>query len=336
MTLAFVVAEIPAAAPSLSLLGAAPALSDVEIVSRQARLMGGLVGVHLQPETAAAAEVAASDAAALLGRIAAWATRLTRFSTESDLSILNADPRSVVPIRPTLAAVLDWGRAAEGATDGIVNIAMLDQRMAAEAVAPGPATPSGVRASAAWSLERGPRRTAVRRPPDVRFDLDGVGKGWLADRALARLGRHGTAVVDADGDIAIRLGPGYTWWIGVVDPDDPDHDVATLRLEGASPTRPTHFGVATSGRSIHRWARDGQVAHHLIDPRTARPATTDVIQATVIAGSARLAEVYAKAAVILGSVAGLAALDRPGVEGVLLLTERGEVLASPGILRYLS
>ena len=85
------------------------------------------------------------------------------------------------------------------------------------------------------------------------------------------------------------------------------------------------FGLATSGTSIHRWVREGVPAHHLIDPRTARPAVTDIVQATVVASSAREAEIFAKAAVILGSDAALAALDRPGVLGAIVLTERGEL-----------
>jgi hypothetical protein len=32
----------------------------------------------------------------------------------------------------------------------------------------------------------------------VRLDLDGVGKGWIADRTLGLLGRHPGAIVDAD------------------------------------------------------------------------------------------------------------------------------------------
>ena len=48
--------------------------------------------------------------------------------------------------------------------------------------------------------------------------------------------------------------------------------------------------MATSGTSIHRWQlADGRMTHHLIDPRTRRPADTDVLQATVVAPTARVA-----------------------------------------------
>ena len=78
---------------------------------------------------------------------------------------------------------------------------------------------------------------------------------------------------------------------------------------------PTAFGLATSGTSVHRWTIDGRSSHHLIDPRTGRPARTDLVQATVLAGSAREAEAIAKTAVIVGSEAALGRLDRPGILG---------------------
>jgi len=61
-----------------------------------------------------------------------------------------------------------------------------------------------------------------------------------------------------------------------------------------------------------------------------------VIQATVVAGSAREAEVLAKAAVIAGAGRAFALLDRPGVLGALILTERGELHATPEMLQWLA
>jgi thiamine biosynthesis lipoprotein len=78
------------------------------------------------------------------------------------------------------------------------------------------------------------------------------------------------------------------------------------------------------------------VRHHLIDPRTSAPALTDVVQATVVCGSALRAEVLAKTAVIAGSVHGLALLERADVQGAVILTERGETLALPQTLALLA
>ena len=85
--------------------------------------------------------------------------------------------------------------------------------------------------------------------------------------------------------------------------------LATLRLVGGDGwTR--SFGAATSGTSVHRWQlADGRANHHLIDRRTGRPADTDVVQATVVAPTAREAEMIAKTAVILGCAARVSVPD---------------------------
>jgi thiamine biosynthesis lipoprotein len=292
-------------------------------------MMGGRVSIHLLD--AAASDALEAAGARVLARVEAWAARLTRFSDRSELSRLNAARRGRVAIGATLTAVLDWARTAEGLTDGLVDVAMLDARLAAETgQRPDGPLPAGRR----WSLRREHRGAVVRRDPGLHFDLDGVAKGWLADRALD-IAPGRSAVVDGDGDVAVRAAPGDAWAIGIADPRDPGSRLGVLDLRADGDTA-RRWGVATSGTSVHRWARPGEDSHHLIDPRTFRPAVTDVVQATVLAGSAREAEAFAKAAVVLGSAGAFTALDRPGVRGLLLLTDRGAVRATPGMTRWLA
>jgi thiamine biosynthesis lipoprotein len=235
--------------------GAAPA-GEPDVAVAEAQLMGGRVGVHLRPREASGLAAAERDGGLLLRRIRAWADRLTRFSPTSDLGRLNADPRPASPMRPTLAAVVDWGRAAESLSDGIVNIALLAERLAAEGLAPeGLTSVEAGLPERSWSLERGHRGSVMHRPAGLRFDLDGVAKGWLADRALGLLHGYTAAVVDADGDIAIRLDPAQRWRLGVADPRQPGLDLAVLELSGHDRSVPAAFGLATSGTSIHRWLR---------------------------------------------------------------------------------
>ena len=297
-------------------------------------MLGGHVTVALRGTDDARLE---RDADATLDRIAAWAGRLTRFDATSELCRLNAGGDRA-RIGPTLTAVLDWARVAEARTDGLVDVAMLDERLAAElgtltAASSIPAPVSG--AHHRWSLTRAPRGAVVNREPGVRFDLDGVAKGWLADRALGLLARPGRSVlVDGDGDIALAVAAGDAWDIGIGDPRADGGLLAALRLPGGDAGRA--LGVASSGISVHRWAHDAGAAHHLIDPRTRRPADTDVIQATVLASTARDAEACAKVAVVAGADDAFRRLDRPGVLGVLLLTDRGEIRASQEMTRWLA
>jgi thiamine biosynthesis lipoprotein len=312
-------------------------LASIEPVSTAATSMGGRLVIHLDapgvapdPHDAAGARLAGER---VIARIDCWASRLTRHTETSDLSLLNADPMTAVPVRPTLAAALLAGMVAADASEGFADITLLDARLAAEGNA-GAARPSR---RSEWQVIRANRGAAiVSRPPGLHFDLGGVGKGWIADRALDLLDAWPSAVVDADGDLALRVAPGRVWQIGVDDPRTPNTNLTILHLGAPVGGAPIRWGVATSGTSIHRWNVAGDASHHLIDPRTGRPAQTNVIQATVVAGSALRAEALAKAAVIAGSLGGLALLERAHVRGAVLLTADGEVLALPVTLPLLA
>lgn len=326
-------------------VAAAPA--PIAPLSVATTAMGGRLTVHVDtaawsPATGRARdpvdedefeERARRDAGRVLARVGRWAGRLSRHLPESELSLLNADPRPAVRVGPTLAAALRAGIDAAEASGGLVDITLLDARLAAEGLAPSPTRP-GPRA---WNIEPGPGPGAtVRREPGVHFDLGGVAKGWLADRALTLLQGWSSVVVDADGDLAIRAAPGRRWAVAVDDPGTEGTSLAILALSASREGWGERWGVATSGTSIHRWRRDGVANHHLIDPRTGAPALTDVVQATVICASALRAEALAKTAVILGSVNGLAMLERVGVRGAIVLTDRGDVLAVPSTLALLA
>jgi len=306
-----------------------------------ARAMGGRLVIHVAAG-ADLADPASRDARRVAGRVLAWSRLLTRHDPDSPLMRLNDDPRATVPVRPTLAAALAWADDAGRMTGGLVDVTRLAERLAAESgegpagARGGPAGPAAPR-TAVWRTDvDGSRGAMITRTPGTRLDLDGVGKGWIADRALRLLDRYPGAVVDADGDVAVRVAPGDRWEIGVADPRGADDLLAVIVLadEPGAPGRGRRtWGVATSGTSVHRFGPD---AHHLIDPRTGRPAATDVVQATVLASGAAVAEAFAKSAVILGSVGGLDFLDRAGVAGAILLLEDGRALALPRTSAFLA
>ena len=311
--------------------GSRPDFSPIEPYSYSVTAMGGRLAIHL--DAADRADEAERDSRRLVARIDRWASRITRHTETSDLARLNADPAAEVAVRPTLAAALQAGMVAAGTSEGFADVTLLDARLAAEGI---DALATGSRLSE-WQLIRRDRGAAVvRRPSGLRFDLGGVGKGWIADRALALLKSWPSAVVDADGDLAVRCSPGKCWEIAIEDPRTLGSNLAVLRLTAPPGGIHTSWGVATSGTSIHRWNVAGGASHHLIDPRTGRPAETDVVQATVIAESALRAEALAKAAVIAGSVEGFALLERARVRGAVLLTTRGDVQALPMTLSLLA
>jgi thiamine biosynthesis lipoprotein len=180
-----------------------------------------------------------------------------------------------------------------------------------------------------WAIGLNRSRQEINLPSGVGLDLGGIGKGWTVDRAADWLAGHGPFLINAGGDLyAYGAPPGQAGWsIGVADPWDMERDSVRVQVR--------QMAVVTSTTSRRRWQRGEQTVHHLVDPRTGRPAATDAVSVTVIAPRAALAEVYAKAALILGVEAGQAWLNRiPDVEALLVREDR-QLVYTDGFTNYL-
>jgi thiamine biosynthesis lipoprotein len=137
----------------------------------------------------------------------------------------------------------------------------------------------------------------VTLPAGVQLDLGATAKALAADRAARRAtDAVGCGVlVGLGGDIAVAgPAPEGGWVVGIADwHGATDSDVATtIRIESG--------GVATSSTTVRRWSRGSETLHHLIDPRTGRPAEIAWRTVTVAAGSCIDANTASTAAIIRG------------------------------------
>ena len=212
--------------------------------------------------------------------------RLTRFEPTSELSKLNASGGRWSSVSPELETLLRESLRAFDISDGLVNVAVLPALFAAGYTRDFAAGPT---ASTAAPQVRPLPEVLQLRPGEARLaegaalDLGGIAKGWLADRLAEDLGEN--VLVNLCGDLYARGGGtvGEGWPVGFGD--------KTLLLKD--------MGAATSGTTKRAW----EGGHHLIDPRTGRPARTDLSEVSVLATTATDAEVFAKVALLLGSTA---------------------------------
>jgi thiamine biosynthesis lipoprotein len=251
--------------------------------------------------------------------------RLTRFETGSELSRLNASEGVWTEISPELEALLRAALKAFEESDGLVHVGVLPALLAAgydrdfeEVVSSEVSVPqsrmfwhqtgairhlSGTdrhhrgairhrRGAKTHGRSEGPvpplphilkvRPGAAQLAPGAAIDLGGIAKGWIADRAVERLGAN--SLVSCGGDLHARGGgeSGEGWPVGFAG--------RTLLLKDRA--------AATSGTTKRRW---GSGLHHLIDPRTGAPSTSDLTEVSVLARTALDAEILAKTAFLLGS-----------------------------------
>ncbi|MBD3285017.1 FAD:protein FMN transferase [candidate division WOR-3 bacterium] len=145
------------------------------------------------------------------------------------------------------------------------------------------------------------------------LDLSAIAKGYAVDRAAAVLADKGirTALIDAGGDIRCVGRKQGNWIIGIKHPRN-EGLLGTIEIIEGS--------VATSGDYENYFEIDGRRYHHLMDPRTGRPAA-EVISATVIAPTALQADAWATALFVMGKQ-GLNTLEEiEGLEGLVVLRD---------------
>lgn len=168
--------------------------------------------------------------------------------------------------------------------------------------------------------------TVQLQQPGMKLGLGGIAKGHALDLSASRLRARGTVhfLISSGGQVyAAGLRDGRPWRVGIRDPRGPVTDeFAVVEVSDLS--------VSTSGDYESFFEVNGERYHHILDPRTGRPAR-GLRSATVITADATLADALSTACVVMGRERALAMIEaRDGVEAVLV-DEAGEVFTSSGL-----
>jgi FAD:protein FMN transferase len=227
----------------------------------------------------------------------------SRFRPDSELSWLHAAGGGMFLLSDGLAEAVGVALAAArwtgGLTDPTVGDALVslgyDRDFAAigeDGPPPGAALPAP-----GWRQVRldGP---LLRIPPGIRLDLGATAKGLGADRAvravMSAAGGQGGVLVSLGGDIAVAGTPPQDGWPVTV-AEEPGQTGQLVRLAAGA--------VATSSVTVRRWRRGGAEVHHIVDPRTGRPADGPWRTATVAAATCTDANAASTAAIVAGAAA---------------------------------
>ena len=296
--------------------------SSPRSLSRRQPLMGGTATITL---------VGAS--ADLLDACFALADRCealwSRFLPSSDVSQLNsAEGRETIvdPLTVTLIKAMRDGVAVTGGDFDPTLLPLLVQigyaasvvhpervtTLPASAQAPG--NLAGIRVGHAIEGQSVP----VSLPVGTTIDPGGIGKGLTADLVCAFALAEGAWGVMAEigGDIAVAGqapssdDPSSAWRLGVEDPFDATTHAAVVRL--------TAGALVTSSQRKRRFASAAGVNHHLLDPRRAGSAATDVQTVSVIAATGARAEYLTKPGFLRPVQEYLAWLPSVGAAGFII------------------
>ena len=161
----------------------------------------------------------------------------------------------------------------------------------------------------------------VRLVDGLSIDLGGIGKGLAADLVANELIAAGanSAYVSLGGDIHAAGEPvdENGWRVPLLHPQTGEPIDHHSLYSGA---------LVMSTVTIRRWTRGDTEHHHIIDPRSGRPADTDLLAVAVADQTAARGEALAKAAIIAGSGEGAALLRAANVKAWLISDDRVHVV----------
>jgi thiamine biosynthesis lipoprotein len=245
--------------------------------------------------------------------------RFSRFRDDSELARLNRTEGPIVVSAAMFDALVAARRHVE-ITGGIFDPAIGGTLIALgydRSFEPGAldrdTDVAAPRSGSFLDVQLDPARREVTRPVELQVDLGGMIKGRTVDEAAACLPRDGA--IDAGGDAVLRGGGPDGWLVEIEDPREATRTIARLRVRDGA--------VATSAANRRRWQVAGAARHHLVDPRTQRSAATDLLQVTILAPTAELADVLAKTVFVLGVEAGRGFLERWPEIGAILVCATG-------------
>ncbi|AGA32021.1 Thiamin biosynthesis lipoprotein ApbE [Thioalkalivibrio nitratireducens DSM 14787] len=234
---------------------------------------------------------------------------------------------------PSILTLVERAQELDALTGGLFNPA-LGRLVAAwgfhqnEAAGP-PPTP----ATLAALLEDPPRMADIEREgtrlrgrhPELQLDFGGLAKGLAIARSLERLAELGVehAIVNAGGDLMTMGRPAHrAWRIGIRDPRAAQV-LASVELGSGE-------ALFTSGDYERGYEWEGERMHHVIDPRSGRPAR-GLTSATVLHDDPVLADAAATTLMIAGPDAWPRYARRLGAELALVTLPDGTVELTPAI-----
>lgn len=247
-----------------------------------------------------------------------------RYSSTSEIFFVNENASSFpVEVSSDVFDLISFALDMSYETDGVFNIAIgplvdLWKIGTDEARLPGPeeieeALPLCDYRSIVLDEEN---HTVSFLKKGMSIDLGAVAKGWIANEVVSLMKEMGCekAIVNLGGNVYVigEKEEGRKWTVGLQNPDlEFGGSYATVDVSDSS--------VVTSG-AYERYftTEDGTRYHHILDPRTGYPSSSDIQSVSIICADSALADALSTTCFILGVDATAEICDSWGVSAVLL------------------
>lgn len=175
-------------------------------------------------------------------------------------------------------------------------------------------------------IELNHEENSVKIEDNMALDLGAVAKGYISQRISEILQDMGetSAIINLGGNVELLGGKtnGKPWNIGVKYPNETGH-FAQIEVSDCA--------VITSGGYQRNFEKDGQIYHHIINPKTGFPADSKIISATVISEDSVMADAFSTALYVMGIDEAIEIYSKCNNLEFILLGEKDVVYITKGI-----
>ncbi len=169
--------------------------------------------------------------------------------------------------------------------------------------------------------------SSVRIPQGTKITLAAIAKGYTSQHLCELFKGMGvsSAIVSLGGNVqAVGVKPdGSKWRVAVQDPNDTAKFLGTVEI--------ADLAVVTSGGYQRYFEENGVSYHHILDPKTGRPAESGLSSVTIVCADGTLADALSTALFVLGEDGAIEYWRSYGGFEAILVTNDGRVVVTEGL-----
>lgn len=174
-----------------------------------------------------------------------------------------------------------------------------------------------------------------KRDPQIQLDLSSIGQGYTVGEIANALEQLGVVdyLVEIGGELKVRgrKPDGSHWRVAVEKPSPFSKEIQSLidvrQIEGTA--------IMTAGTYRHYFEQEGQVYSHIMDPRSGRPVTHNLLSVTILHEDPTLADLWDTALLCVGEEEALKIAKEENLKVLLIADHQHQLVEtmSPAFLK---
>lgn len=168
----------------------------------------------------------------------------------------------------------------------------------------------------------------LQKPAQVRVDVSSIAQGYSVGKISQVLERLGVAnyLVEIGGELKTHghKPDGSAWRIAVEKPLPGEQRM----MKVLTTPKDQPFAVMTSGTYRHYFDVNGQRYSHILDARTGRPVTHDLVAVTVLHDDPTVADAWSTALLCVGQQQGMQLADAEHIKALFVQQKEGALVES--------